>query len=141
MGTADYGPYECMARNEMGEHKEIVKLDVTSPPDVPLNLTVLNVTHSTVTIQFVPGFDGGLKASYRIRYRESDNDLYKYEDVPSNVQKMIINGLKENTVYQFSIMATNALGNSRYMPDLTKARTKGKHLSTVSFFSLLSIVH
>lgn len=69
VAPADYGVYECVVRNEQGQSKANVRLDITSPPDPPLNLNVLNVTHDSVTLTWTPGFDGGMKASYRIRYR------------------------------------------------------------------------
>ncbi|XP_055693661.1 nephrin isoform X3 [Lutzomyia longipalpis] len=121
---SDYGLYECVVQNEMGDTKENVRLDITSPPDTPINLTVVNVTHDSVTLTWTPGFDGGMKASYRIRFREANSEHYRYEDGLPGVHKITINGLRMNTMYLFSIMASNALGSSKYMPDLVKAKTK-----------------
>lgn len=122
----DYGLYECKAENELGASRENVKMDVTSMPDQPLGLNVLNSTYDSVTLSWTPGFDGGLKAKYRIRYREASSEQYKFEDAMPNSHKLTIVGLKKNTLYLFSIMAYNSLGSSQYMPDLTKAYTKGK---------------
>ncbi|KAG5895719.1 hypothetical protein JTB14_025666 [Gonioctena quinquepunctata] len=122
--SADYGLYECVARNELGFSTISPRLEVTSAPDTPSLLTVLNVTHDTVTLGWTPGFDGGMKASYRIRYRKVDEDSYKYEDVVgNNVTTYLVKGLEVNTQYVFSIMASNKLGNSKYMPDLLSAKT------------------
>lgn len=125
VANTDYGNYECIARNDLGQSKENVRLDITSKPDTPLSLNVLNVTHDSVTVAWTPGFDGGMKASYRVRYREANSEHYKYEDGMSNSHKLTITGLKMNTVYLFSVMASNQLGNSNYLPDLIKAQTKG----------------
>ncbi|XP_062711778.1 nephrin isoform X5 [Aedes albopictus] len=124
VSSNDYGVYECIARNELGSVKESVRLDVTSPPDPPLSLNVLNVTHDTVTVAWTPGFDGGMKANYRVRYREANSDHYRYEDSLPNSHKLTIAGLRMNTLYLFSVMASNALGSSKYLPDLTRAQTK-----------------
>lgn len=122
--SSDYGNYECVARNDLGFSTVSPRLEVTSAPDTPTLLTVLNVTHDTVTLGWTPGFDGGMKASYRVRYRHVEGDGYKYEDIsPMNVTVFTIHGLDINTQYVFSIMATNKLGNSKYMPDLLSART------------------
>lgn len=126
VAPSDYGTYECSATNEMGSSKENVRLDITSAPDQPQNLTVIDVTHDSVTLNWIPSFDGGMKASYRVRYREASSEHYKYQDARANMHKMTITGLKMNTLYLFSITATNELGSSRYLPDLTRAQTKGK---------------
>ncbi|XP_036344626.1 nephrin-like, partial [Rhagoletis pomonella] len=69
VAPADYGAYECVVTNELGQATESIRLDITSQPDTPLSLNILNVTHDSVTLAWTPGFDGGLKASYRVRYR------------------------------------------------------------------------
>lgn len=127
--SGDYGNYECVARNELGFATSSPRLEVSSSPDPPSLLNVVNVTHDSVTLVWTPGFDGGMKASYRIRYREIEDESYKYEDVvPYNITKYIIKGLEMNTVYAFSIMAMNKLGNSKFLPDLLNIKTSGTYL-------------
>ncbi|BFG03936.1 nephrin [Drosophila madeirensis] len=128
VAPADYGAYECIARNELGETVETVRLEITSQPDPPLSLNILNVTHDAVTVAWTPGFDGGLKASYRVRYRIVDREQYKYIDGLPNSHKLTIAGLRMDTLYLFSVMAWNELGQSAYLPDLTRAQTKGLEL-------------
>lgn len=138
--SADYGSYECVARNDLGFSSITVKLDVTSPPDPPSDLNAANVTHDSVTLVWRPGFDGGMKASYRIRYRKIDNDAYKYEDVvPANATRYTIQGLDVNTQYVFSVMAMNQLGNSNYLPDLLSLRTSSKCNSYLECLFLLML--
>ncbi|XP_017066091.1 nephrin isoform X3 [Drosophila eugracilis] len=124
VAPADYGAYECVARNDLGEAVETVRLEITSQPDPPLSLNILNVTHDTVTVAWTPGFDGGLKASYRVRYRMVDREQYKYIDGLPNSHKLTIGGLRMNTLYLFSVMSWNELGQSAYLPDLARAETK-----------------
>ncbi|XP_016957416.1 nephrin isoform X2 [Drosophila biarmipes] len=128
VAPADYGAYECVARNDLGEAVETVRLEITSQPDPPISLTILNVTHDTVTVTWTPGFDGGLKASYRVRYRMVDREQYKYIDGLPNSHKLTIGGLRMNTLYLFSVMSYNELGQSSYLPDLARAETKGLEL-------------
>jgi hypothetical protein len=78
-----------------------------------------------VTLSWLPGFDGGKKSSYRVRYREINSEHYRYEDGLPNTHKLTITGLKMNTIYLFSVMASNALGSSKWLPDLVRAQTKG----------------
>ncbi|KAK4873251.1 hypothetical protein RN001_015280 [Aquatica leii] len=121
--SADYGNYECVAKNELGFATVSPRLEVTSAPDPPNVLSVINVTHNAVVLSWVPGFDGGMKATYQIRYRTLDSDNYKYEDVLSNVTQFTVGKLEADTAYVFSIMASNKLGNSKFLPDITMART------------------
>lgn len=76
--TSDYGRYECIARNELGFATSSVQLLVTTKPDPPSGLTVLNVTHDSLTLGWTPGFDGGLPATYRLRFRPVTNSNVNY---------------------------------------------------------------
>lgn len=122
----DYGDYECITQNSLGTSNETINLKVTSQPDPPLELSILNVTHDSVTIAWLPGFDGGMKAAYRVRYRDANTEHYKYEDSLPNSNQLTINGLRMNTLYLFSVQARNALGSSPFLPDIKKAQTLGK---------------
>ncbi|KAK6619129.1 hypothetical protein RUM44_003511 [Polyplax serrata] len=126
--ATDYGKYECEAQNEEGTSKSTIVLNVTSAPDVPLSLSVLNVTHDSVTISWVPGFDGGLRTSYRIRYRpehtNSEKEGYRYLDVMTeNATSFTVTGLDLDTEYVFTLMAFNERGSSNYMHDVVRTRT------------------
>ncbi|GBP60622.1 Nephrin [Eumeta japonica] len=124
VATNDYGPYKCEARNDLGFADTTLNLDITSAPDQVTTLSVSNVTHNSVTLQWIPGFDGGMPTSYRIRYRKMYEETYKYEDVtPKSATSYTVIGLEKNTDYLFSIMALNKLGQSKYRPDDTKATT------------------
>lgn len=122
----DYGLYKCRASNVQGSNSEGIRLDVTSKPDMPSNLNVLNATHDSMTLSWTPGFDGGLKATYRIRYREASSQRYTYVDSQPNSHKLIVEGLRANTAYFVSIMAMNNLGESTWRPDTLKVQTKSK---------------
>lgn len=62
-------------------------------------------------------------------YREASREQYKYIDGLANSHKLTITGLRMNTLYLFSVMAYNDLGESKYLPDLQKAQTRGKFQS------------
>jgi len=55
-----------------------------------------------------------------------DREQYKYIDGLPNSHKLTIGGLRMNTLYLFSVMSYNELGQSSYLPDLARAETKGK---------------
>ncbi|XP_035786032.1 nephrin-like isoform X2 [Anopheles albimanus] len=127
--SADYGEYECRAENELGVGRGTGRLDVKSAPEPPITLAVLNVTHSTVTLGWTPGFDGGHRSTFRVRYREAHSERYRYEDVPPNVHQLTLTGLRSDTMYLFSVMASNVLGSSSYLPDVTRAQTRGPEIT------------
>ena len=133
----DYGPYECIARNDLGFDAMAIAFNRTSRPDSPRSLRVVNVTSGSVMLRWMPGFDGGLPQTFRIRYRPLDSSStggqnmdditttgYMYRDVyPPNATTIIVGGLRDNTEYIFSVMATNEKGDSDYSADIVKAST------------------
>ena len=56
---SDYATYECVAHNELGSQRQQIVLGRPSPPDPPLELKVVNVSHDSATLSWQPGFDGG----------------------------------------------------------------------------------
>ncbi|XP_043477806.1 nephrin-like isoform X3 [Leptopilina heterotoma] len=123
--SEDYGKYECQARNKMGMNKELIQLDVTSPPDQPSDLEIYNVTHDSVMLIWKRGFDGGLPTSHQIRWRQALDyeNRYHYLDVSPGDYKALITGLSLGTYYVFSIKAMNSKGESAFLPDLVKVQT------------------
>ncbi|KAF4523402.1 hypothetical protein B566_EDAN007873 [Ephemera danica] len=121
---SDYGGYECVARNEMGFATATIRLEVTSAPDPPLALSVLNVTHDSVRVSWKPGFNGGLKQSFKLRYRRTNTEDYAEVNVPlEETTEHTITGLTLATEYVFSVMAYNRLGKSAYLTDNVRAKT------------------
>jgi hypothetical protein len=125
VGQSDYGLYECRAQNSMGQTSETVDLDVTSPPDVPSDLEVLNVTHDSVNLAWKRGFDGGLPTSHQIRWREVEDDgaNYRYMDVSPGNYRAVVEHLAVGTNYVFSIRAKNSKGESPFLPDHLRVQT------------------
>ncbi|XP_025601953.1 nephrin isoform X2 [Athalia rosae] len=121
----DYGKYECRGRNKVGSGTDEVFLNVTSPPDQPLELEVYNVTHDSVVLTWKKGFDGGLPTSHQIRWRPAldHEDRYQYMDVSATQNSALITGLALGKFYVFSIKAINAKGQSNFLPDLVKVQT------------------
>jgi echinoid protein len=67
----DYGEYKCSARNSMGRLHTPIRLQPKGPPERPKALSSVSTTHNTVTLQWEPGFDGGLQdTKYFVSYRK-----------------------------------------------------------------------
>lgn len=62
----DYGLYECMAHNSLGDETHQVRLEVRSVPEPPNGLKVVNFTQDSVTLSWSPGFDGGHDQSFKV---------------------------------------------------------------------------
>lgn len=131
----DYGKYECKGRNKVGSSTYEIFLDVTSPPDQPLDLKVYNVTHDSVILVWKRGFDGGLPTSHQIRWRPALDyeDRYQYIDVSPGQNHAVITGLTLGTFYVFSIKAINEKGQSPFLPDLVKIQTLREYTSYFIF--------
>ena len=67
VSSGDYGKYGCIAQNEEGLGRSTVHLNVTSRPDPPSQLRVLNITYNSVMLSWIVGFDGGHEQHFRIR--------------------------------------------------------------------------
>uniref|UniRef100_A0A8D0BBY2 NPHS1 adhesion molecule, nephrin n=1 Tax=Salvator merianae TaxID=96440 RepID=A0A8D0BBY2_SALMN len=111
----DYATFTCTASNELGTDLLDIQLLSTSHPDPPSGLKVVSVAHNWVTLQWTPGFDGGLQQSFRIRYHWPEAVSFQYVDVvPPHASLFTLTGLLPHTVYNVSVNARNALGESDY---------------------------
>ena len=123
IGSADYGVYECTARNTKGVSKTQIILQQPDVPDRPENFHVENVTSESVELGWEPGFNGGKEQIYRVQYhRRNPGSMYKqpsyYDVYPMNSTSVVISGLTSSSLYAFSIQALNDLGESEYTEDV-----------------------
>ncbi|CAH1796696.1 unnamed protein product [Owenia fusiformis] len=117
---ADYHRYVCIAQNVLGSDNVGITLDGTSKPDPPHSLQYVNSSHNSATLKWTPGFDGGSKTTFMVRYVQTGGKNYLYADVESSIYT--ITGLKLGTEYEISVRAKNKLGDSPFSP-VIKAKT------------------
>ncbi|XP_026883993.2 nephrin [Electrophorus electricus] len=111
----DYAVFTCTARNSQGEDTLDIQLLSTSYPDPPSVLKLLGVAPTSVTLEWMPGFDGGLTQNFRVRYRWAASASYQYVDVfPPRATVFTVKGLIPSTTYGFSVNALNSVGESSY---------------------------
>uniref|UniRef100_A0A3B5ALY1 NPHS1 adhesion molecule, nephrin n=1 Tax=Stegastes partitus TaxID=144197 RepID=A0A3B5ALY1_9TELE len=111
----DYAVFSCTARNSLGEDKLDIQLVSTNHPDPPSSFRQVGVTHDSVTLEWIPGFDGGLRQRFRMRYRWAQSISSLYMDVfPPSATSFTVTGLQPVTTYNFSVNALNAIGESGY---------------------------
>ncbi|XP_050737080.1 nephrin-like isoform X2 [Eriocheir sinensis] len=122
--TKDYGFFECLAQNSLGSSRTAIHLDITSRPDTPLDLKVLNATHNSIDLTWTPSFDGGLPQKYRVRYHVTGAARYQYTDVyPDNVTSFTVTNLALGTTYSFAVLAFNDKGESDFTEQDVQATT------------------
>ncbi|XP_030225239.1 nephrin isoform X1 [Gadus morhua] len=111
----DYALFTCHASNALGEDSLQIQLVSTNHPDPPSSVGLVGVSYSSVTLEWIPGFNGGLAQSYRIRYRAPHSNSFTYVDVfPLSTAVYTVTNLAPSTTYNFSIAALNAIGESGY---------------------------
>ncbi|XP_037715828.1 nephrin isoform X2 [Drosophila subpulchrella] len=121
----DYGQYECVVRNALGQASTTLEFSKPSRPDAPLQLRVGNVSDTGVELNWTPGFDGGMQTYFRLRLKQHGEDKYKYVDAKPGHQNISLDGLKPGATYYFSVMAANEAGGSKFMPDIKLTLSKG----------------
>ncbi|XP_042295747.1 nephrin [Sceloporus undulatus] len=111
----DYATFTCTASNELGTDTLNIQLLSTSRPDPPRQLKVIGVSHNSLALEWTPGFDGGLQQSFRVRYHWSGVPSFLYVDVfPPQSSVFTLMGLQPDTLYNVSVNAHNALGESDF---------------------------
>uniref|UniRef100_A0A0N4V110 Nephrin n=1 Tax=Enterobius vermicularis TaxID=51028 RepID=A0A0N4V110_ENTVE len=66
----------CVAKNNMGEDTLDIKIGPPSAPETPTNLSSINSTKTSVTVKWNPGFDGGSRQQFQLRYRSVKGGNY-----------------------------------------------------------------
>ncbi|KAJ0000289.1 hypothetical protein NQD34_012131, partial [Periophthalmus magnuspinnatus] len=111
----DYAIFSCTARNSLGDDMLDIQLVSTNHPDPPSSFRLVSVSYDSVTLEWIPGFDGGLSQRFRVRYHWDKSASFLYMDVfPPGEATFTVTGLLPNTTYNFSINAINAIGESAY---------------------------
>ena len=132
INPADYGIYECAARNTMGISYQQVTLDMPSRPDAPSEVAVVSTASDSVAITWVPGFGGGSHQMFRIKYYATASlSLYPEGRIhfvdPIDDSSFEIRGLKASTKYKFAIQSMNDIGESEYTTPLEAVTEVGKN--------------
>lgn len=120
----DYGQYQCKASNALGFRITTITLSLPSKPDPPLTVRIVNATHDAVTIAWIPGFDGGEPAKFRVYYRDSSasTSSFKYSEADHNTVHTIT-GLQLGTTYLLNVKAYNNFGENDVVNNMLKAST------------------
>ncbi|XP_063240363.1 hemicentin-1 [Bacillus rossius redtenbacheri] len=68
----DYGEYTCRVTNTLGNIRAVIRLQPKGPPERPRGVVAADVGYNHVSLQWRPGFDGGLRGTkYFVSYRRA----------------------------------------------------------------------
>lgn len=129
----DYGRYRCQVVNNLGNIEEEIKLQSKGPPDQPTRLNAIYMGHNYVTLNWEPGFNGGMSnTKYFVSFKKNNvRDPYEVEgcgvvtkasdwlevdcqqSIPCNVSH-----LDQHQTYLFKVKAFNAKGVSAYSREI-----------------------
>ncbi|KAL3862815.1 hypothetical protein ACJMK2_008761 [Sinanodonta woodiana] len=115
LNISDFGFYRVMARNIFPTSAvEVFQLIPADIPMVPSNVTVTDVKQTSLTVQWVAGYDGGLKQTFHIMIKDTDITRSVYASDPGNgkLGAQTIEDLIPNTEYSISMSANNSMGSS-----------------------------
>lgn len=70
----DYGEYNCQVINNLGNIEAKIRLQPKGAPEKPTKLSALYIGHNFVTLNWEPGFNGGI---YNTKY------FVSYKKIPS----------------------------------------------------------
>ncbi|KAI1725907.1 immunoglobulin domain-containing protein [Ditylenchus destructor] len=122
--------YRCRANNRLGIIQSYVSLEKPGPPNTPTDLEVVNVTDKTVSLSWIPGFDGGSDQFFELRYR-SASDLDD-KSVNSSGSRVQIGDLESEQTYRVQIRAINMRGRlSEFSSPVLQFRTLDKNMQGV----------
>lgn len=129
----DYGVYRCQVVNNLGNIEEEIKLQPKGAPDQPTRVTAIYMGHNFVTLNWEPGFNGGMSnTKYFVSFKKINvRDSFEVEgcgvvtkpsdwlevdcqqSIPCNVSH-----LEQHQTYLFKVKAFNAKGVSTYSREI-----------------------
>lgn len=144
LGHQDYGEYLCRVANSLETIRAPIRLQPKGSPDKPRNLKADDSTPNSVTLNWDPGFDGGLaNTKFFVSYRRvaAPHDDQVMPDCETNVITNTdwmefdchqnipcqITSLDQHQSYVFKAKALNTKGSSEYSNEVIKT-TKVDHI-------------
>lgn len=91
---------------------------ILGSPDTPSNFTITSSSETSITVQWIPGYDGGQKQTFYIQYRISGTYTWMLREIKTIYQIDIHNfytlsGRQEKTTYELRMYAQNVFNQSQ----------------------------
>ncbi|XP_071175218.1 synaptogenesis protein syg-2-like [Mytilus edulis] len=113
-----------------------VTLESASAPETPSNFTITGLGETSITVQWIPGYDGGQTQTFYIEYCVAGTDVWLSHEIKTSHQLdthnlYTLSGLQDKTSYQLRMYAKNKFNQSQYT-DIETKQTLGKEGQTSS---------
>ena len=141
-----FGTYTCFVTNRINTIEETrsfeIMLKVRGPPETPTELSVTSTTSISVTLTWLPGFNGGYEdttLSLRYRRQGSTSSWAVVDDLAGDLESYTLSTLDRNTQYEFRLFSTNSHnGGSDSGTVKVTAQTTGKNMIYMKPFMTIS---
>jgi hypothetical protein len=103
------GLYRCKAKNNFGQDEFSIEFQRPGLPDPPIQIEVINITHSSLILNWQSGYDGGSEQIFQIILNSNP-----IEERQTNLNSIRFDDLNANTRYMIKIRSRNEFGYSNY---------------------------
>ncbi|CAG2197911.1 unnamed protein product [Mytilus edulis] len=105
-----------------------VTLQSSSPPETPSNFTISSSKETSITVQWIPGYDGGQTQTFYIEYRITGSSEWVPWEVKNSNQfdsymVYTLTGFQDETSYELRMYAKNKFNQSQHT-DIETIRTQ-----------------
>ena len=107
--------FKCVVNNSLGTDSHIVVLQEPGKPEEPTEVTLVETGADSVTISWVPGFDGGYNQTFVVTmFDQKTMRLLRTRDLgPSERNQTTVEGLSQHTSYLIRLQGKNKVGMSK----------------------------
>ncbi|VDI19009.1 Hypothetical predicted protein [Mytilus galloprovincialis] len=130
--------YTLNLQNEFGQNHYDISLFRASVPRIPMNLT-LSTKESNVLVDWICNFNGGLKQTFFIEFRESNSKKWTVVQSLNRTESLTIERLQTKTIYNFRMFAQNRLGRSNNTKEKSIIVGNEKLESSLAIFSAIPV--
>ncbi|XP_071172182.1 neural cell adhesion molecule 1-like [Mytilus edulis] len=116
---ADFTNYTLRLNYSSQYVQHEVTLESASAPQTPLNFTITSSGETSITFQWIPGYDGGQTQTFNIEYHISGTDTWMSQEI--EIRRKIdlhniytLSGLRDKTTYELRMYAKNKFNQSHH---------------------------
>ena len=85
---------------------------IIGPPDAPRNCTVTNITVHTLTLECLPGFNGGSDQTFYLEVYSSNSKHLRHNLTSTEYPFFVVHGLPAGNTFLLMVYSSNSKGKS-----------------------------